>query len=163
MGFISLYAVPKKGVLKLVTTYKNSSGGAHLVWEYLFQKYIKCADKTQIQDNYDDVFQLSENKKINSYEKVCLELTFDKAILKLEHIPSACLVLDTMFLAINGADMPVVNHLKSISEDLKKIYLEKKVYGVCFNWTSITEGWKSDKEERLWDIFKDSGHWFLFE
>lgn len=163
MSSTLMFGVPRKGEIEQVKEYPNSWCSAPLIWDYMAKKYLTC-NWLQTGGYWEKVWHM----KLEYFERVCLELTFDKIIVKKERVDEVSKCLVKMHKLTNKKGL-AFNHLKSIADDMKKH--KSKYIGFCFIWTTVDDsGWDSERFELdedgnknylLWDISKDKGHQFL--
>lgn len=121
----------------------NAWGGAWALWEYLYkkhfpsskEKFLDTKELSKIDDIVDDDSQpLSE--------RVGLFLTFDRALIKREHVELCVGPLRELASAITAArDPSYVNHWPAIAEWVASVKLPKNALGIAMNVTSVVDVW----------------------
>lgn len=170
MSYTSLYGVPLQGCLRTVSEYRNGWGSAPVIWDFIWDKYLRTRETEKNYEsamhpngNLQKICDMANEGKLLEYERICVHLTYDRCIIRKEDFAKVSDALDTMYLATyNGVH---VNHLKAISSDLRDSDKWNDYIGCCFRHTSVGDEWTvyGDKDDdcRLYDISRDTGHWFL--
>ncbi len=171
MSYTTLYGVPEKGSLETVAEYRNGWGSAPVIWDYMWKKYLSTPERERNYEsamhpakNLEEICALVHDGKVVDFESLCMQLTFNDAILRKEDFEKAAAALETMFLVTNKEDR--VNHLKTIATDLRDKDKWADYIGCCFRHTSVGDEWTvytPDDDSRLYDISIDDGHWFITE
>jgi hypothetical protein len=178
MSYTTLYGAPKKGELEILQEYKNSHGSAPAIWSHLSQKHLGQRHLFG-DEEYKKLWALQDDARLEEYEKTALVATFDNCMIKTKDLPRVIDAFEKVYAATQNPQY--INHLSAIAGDLKTVDA-KQYAAVCFCWTSVCgDAWYSyDKEEfrntktgeikemdseesRLYDLSKDTKHWFLFE
>lgn len=173
MSYTSLFGVPASGELETVAEYRNGWGSAPVIWEFIWNKYLRTREAEKKyesamhpQGNLQKVCDLANDGKLQEYERICVQLTYDRCIIRKEDFPKVAAALDTMYAATYNGEY--VNHLKAIADDLRAADKWASYIGCCFRHTSVGDEWTVyEKDEdgnsdcRKYDVSRDEGHWFL--
>lgn len=157
MSYTILYCVPEKGEFTHEIDVQNSWRGAMFIWNALSERYL--SRKAYPHEDLQSVWDLHKDNRLSLAERITLLTTFDRVMVKREHIPQVIRALRE-FVVLYGSD----NNLSEQIRALKKLSVADGCYAVCWNQTSITDAWYVYDEEdcRLYDISRDTGHWFMF-
>lgn len=170
MSYTSLYGVPLQGCLRTVSEYRNGWGSAPVIWDFIWDKYLRTRETEKNHEsamhpngNLKKICDMANEGKLLEYERICVHLTCDGCIIRKEDFAKVSDALDTMYLATNNG--VYVNHLKAIASDLRDDDKWNDYIGCCFRHTSVGDAWTvygdTDDDCRLYDISRDTGHWFL--
>lgn len=182
MSYATMFEVPDSGELRSVYQYGNSWLGAMRWWRTLGEHYepgpgakdLHVPDFDFMRDcvmPLDEepmtrIWKLAAHPEILAHHRAVLKVTFDRCIVRAEDISRLSGDL-LKFVAEFGTEG--TGHATVIARDLVQVRsLEKKEFvGVCFNWTSVTDAWtvygEAEDDSRLYDVSRDSGHWFLYQ
>lgn len=161
MSSSTVYAIDDVFSCTTIAEYKNSWGSAPVIWKYLFEKYIQPnlvdPEWANFLSHSKEVFALYETDLLQEWEKICLALTFDYALIRKQDVEKICESLYEMWK--NTFDCDSVNHLQKLVKDLQDFYSEEdnSNYYIGFYWNSIVDDfWYEYKAE-------DKKHWFILE
>ncbi len=157
MSYVEIYSVKPNGEVVGAFEVRNAMAGALFIWEHLREKYgVGSAF------NYDPLWKLFTDDRMDLADKIVLGLTFDKVIIKRENLPPTVHALQK-FISIHSTPT-----LVGIVDALAKLAEDPECMGVCFNHTSVAasywEKWDEETDQgRHYDLNADPGHWFLYD
>lgn len=157
MSYVEIYSVKPNGEVVGAFEVRNAMGGALMIWERLREKYDVGSAF-----NYDPLWKLFTDDRMDLADKIVMGLTFDKVIIKRENLPPT---INALRRFISSHSTPT---LVGIVDALTKLAKDPECAGVCFNHTSVAESywekWDEQADEgRHYDLNADQGHWFLFD
>lgn len=178
-----LYKTDVNGKAEVAAEFQNATRGALFVWEALGRHYLRpLPELWNPLSNPQPVWDLWKDPRITETDKIVLLSTFDRVMVKREHLPVVADAFrqfdkdhargfytrftdfEKMFLDIVGR-RDAESSLTEQSAVLDLLALQESCYAVFWNQTSVTDAWVksvSDDESRLYDITRDTGHWFMF-
>lgn len=158
MSYTILYCVPEKGEFTHEIDIRNSWRGAVFIWNALSERYLNRP--AYVNENLQPVWDLHKDERLSLSERITLLTTFDRAMVQRSRIPDVITAFRD-FIALYGSN----NNLSEQIQALEKLESLPECFAVCWNQTSVTDAWyvyESDDELRLYDLSRDTGHWFLF-
>lgn len=124
----------------------------------------------------DPVWGLAKHPEVKFHHRLVMALTFDRMMVRFSRIYN---LAHNLKLFVDDFGIYNTGHAREIAKDLLALHIryfernrklpeEKRVAGVCFTWTSVSDdAWKvlprEGDELRYWDISRDEGHCWLFE
>ena len=170
MSYSTLYLVPELGEIEEFEEFRNGHGSAPVVWDYLFEKYITLGPGEYRHEQYEKTWELVKDDRLSKNEKISLVFTFDHFMCKKKDFDTLSMALREMGLIYLVKKPTYVNHLVAIADALDKMKNDPRTVATCINHTSVGDAWEvselnEDREmdRRLYDISKDTEHWFLDE
>lgn len=126
---------------------RNSWGGAPMLWQFLWQKYIQkpgVPDYMQMDQN-DKVWALWNKSDIPLYHRVPLHFTFDRSVLLKKHLKWAAPLFrqNAQVLAEFTSRKQFVDHWADIAAfvEEKTFKLDSRCIGLAMNCTSVSDLW----------------------
>lgn len=189
MSYTTLHVVPEKGEIWSHKGYANSHRSGSLWWQTLAEHYRPGANGDLFTYGYDFmkqylsgpggmdlVWALARNPAVPFHHRLVMGLTLDLMMVRFNRIYNLAYNLK---LFVDDFGTINTGHAREIAKDLlalyaryhernRKLSAEKRVAGVCFTWTSVSDdAWKvlppGEADPRYWDISRDEGHRWLFE
>lgn len=165
MSTTEIYVFKKDGFAEFYGEVQNSFRGAPLLWKLLEEKYLPPIFGPSGERMYrtyslevNEVWQLANDPRITIEDKIALVTTFDKCLVKIEHIPE---VIKAFKLFIDTSLPEQANILQAILE-------EEDVVAVGWNQTSVNgDTWESyhydeDLEENIpYNCLTEENHFWL--
>lgn len=162
MSYTELYYVTPSGQVKLSYEFKNSWLGAMLVWTQLYKRYFpervqamaRLLDLQEpgpiTEEDYQCVWNLGRDPRLSHAERIVLRSTFDGCIL--ERPQFAQFHLNVLEYAATYQAGSLIAQAEQICR-LRR----KKILGVCWNQTSVSDG--------VWHAghIRAVDHWFLYQ
>jgi len=184
MSRLTICTVDPKGECVPSFEFRNSWGGAALIWDYFTQKYFPPdPDKKPWEqkvgmhrgiDGLKPVWDLFERDDIPYHELVVLGSTFDFVMVRGEDLnrlaDAFSKVYDSMIqmgiIAVGGSRVEHISTQAGLFREIASNPLQP-TQAICWQQTSVAaDMWRvSDggEECRPYNINTDSKHWFLFD
>lgn len=167
MSYTEMFKVPETGPIEHVADFSNAFLSAWHVWSEMAKAYLgQEASHLMSQGNMQRVWDLWKHDVPLSHRIVML-FTFDNVMVKRENFLRLAKAMDAF------ADRFGPGTLRLQAEKLRELYGNPTIYAMCWNQTSVNaDAWwvrdetlpgDEDEQYRLYDISKDTGHWFLFD
>ena len=142
--------------------FRNSWGGAALIWSSLFEKYIKAHGYDHWLSKPERLWALAYDPRLADVERTVLVSTFDNCILRRKDFGAFAAMLRKF--SDQHASAGVVNHLPSWADGLGELPEDATAVGwwgtsVCENpWSWYDE----DLDDQVvYEITAEGKHWFL--
>lgn len=154
MSYTELFFMNKNKKVIKREKIENAHRGARMIWEQLIELYLdntslrKLAEK----DEYDKLWDLSNDERLTRHERICLLHTFDHALIDRENIEELVEALKSMHISENYDSL---FEQASIIENVFKN--NKDIYYLGVNHNSISTNFWEDQEDidKSWLMFKE--------
>lgn len=182
-----LYTVSEDGSVAPYKDFRNSWGGAALIWDYFTEKYFPLKPNQKTWDrtvgmfaDMKPIWDLQHREDLSDAEYGVLMSTFDNVMVRREDLIDLAECFDVV-----AADMPKYlangrcNHMADQAATFREIAIDPKVLAVCWQQTTVAEDmWyvylpeASDESEdgeglpgsgSWYNINTGTKHWFLFD
>lgn len=170
MSYATIYKVPESGGIENYREFPNAIRGAVLLWTYLSRRYLDL-DGMPLFGGEDTkrLWALATDERLSEDERIALQTTFDGVMVRRDDFERVAAAFDVV-----GPMMDDAGHLPAWAATLREMWLDPDCFAACWNQTSVCADtwWRYDtcptcgqdlEDSRMYDISKDSGHWFLFE
>lgn len=150
MSYTEIYKFKKNGDSEFIGETQNAFRGAMAIWSIIEERYLPKQRFPRVNDTTEikEVWKLYESEEISEVDKLVLATTFDRVIVKKEHIP---LVLDAM-RKFEGST--TLKEQADIIEDTYKN--DEDLIAIAWNQTSVNHGyWESDTSILHSELEKD--------
>ena len=150
MSHTTMYAAQEDGVLRDVATFKNSWGSAAMIWDALAKRYVPEEEFSM--KAWPLVWEREEH--MDPYEVEALRTTYDRVVLKREHMLRVASSLDTF--AARYAQKDRVCSLREQAQTIRAQHAAGAI-AIAWNQTSVTEPWhytrsEDDEDEMNYDF-----------
>lgn len=166
MSFTILFKVPESGEIEEYVRYQNAFQGAFNIWEEMTGHYLGLPTVPMF-GNMQPVWDLAESERVPLNDRIVMLSTFDNVMVRRENLPTLIAAFRDFATRFDPG------HLLAQAAALEKLVDDPTCYAVCWNQTSVNgDMWLEPSGEvdeydypiyRLYDISKDTGHWFLFD
>lgn len=186
MSYTTLYKVPAKGKIESFQEFGNSRRGAAMLWAHLGRKYIPGFRDMHYDSDSARVRKLAKDPRLHDHEKDVLLSTLDGAMLAREHFERVAAAMDRVAKELTRVDNDKSRGLREVyiqdpghypehAAALRRMLDDQAAYAACWDQTSVasdqwtrydeceTCGHELDDTGRMYDISRDSGHWFMLE
>lgn len=168
MSYAAMYQIRPDGEVVQFKRFSNSYFGCMLIWMEFAVKYnLAPRDKASMLlasvDSAQCIWDLAKLPSMPIDEKIVMLATFDHYAIRREDFPSTISAFNNIYDALPN-DLKHC-HLKSWAETIK--CLPDDCMGLAFRHVSVAKNlWTvpdEGEERRPYNVFKDSGHKWLFE
>lgn len=168
MSYTEMFKVPKHGDIEHVADFKNAFLSAWHVWSEMAEAYIhKDASRMMLEKDMQPVWDLWKRPDVPLDYRIVMAFTFDNVMVKRENFIRLAEAMEAFCKRFGSGS------LWEQAEVLRQLAADETAYAVCWNQTSVNaDTWwvrdetlseDEDEQYRMYDISKDSGHWFLFD
>jgi len=163
MSYTTLYKVPESGEIVVSREFHNAFRGGYLIWENLAKRYlgVNSVALLLLHDGMEDVWKLAERGDVPWAHKVALMTTFDGVMVRRENLPRLIDALEQY-----ARDFIDPGHIPEQIEALRELVDDEDCFAACWQQTSVTSAWSvslPNDETRMYDVSRDTWHWFLFD
>jgi len=163
MAYTELYYFNKKGTPKERGIAPQASTGGWKVWFLLKEKYLPDVPYLFRHDEYQKVWDLILDERLEKYEKIILASSFDWAIVYKENFDE----LIDAFEKFDSEHSWKLNFPEQI-KILKEIKNNKNAIAIWWNQTSVNcDTWRQignrSSHSVLYNIFKENKHFNVFK
>jgi hypothetical protein len=168
MSYMQLIAF-RNGEAEPDEEYKNSWGGAAMIWNALVRKYqsnflLGRSPRKICFEEWQDLFDAvkAERLKLHPWEQCVLEWTYDNALVRREHLREIAVALEKFEDA--HAIPNQICHLKAAALRMRKLAEDESVEAVGLYAMSVSENpWleQDGEEERPYSLKTGTRHWFV--
>lgn len=161
MSYTTLYLVPEEGEVESYAEFKNAFQGSFNVWSEMGKSYLGMENVSFV--NMKPVWNLFKDGKVLLNDRIVLASTFDWIMVKREHLSVVVDAMDDFSKRYESG------HLPEQAEKLRELAHDESCYAACWCQTSVVgDMWErvdAEEEEtyRMYDISRDTDHWFLFD
>ena len=180
MSRLTVYAVNQAGECVPHTEFRNSWGGAILIWDYLIQKYFPLKPGQQswegeasLMIKMQPVWDLFKRSDVDLIDRIALGSTFDMVMVKRENIKALAIAFTALHQRMTEMGLLTnpdrVNHILLQADLFREMAGDSDIQAICWQQTSCARDmWrvkndKEDEESHPYNINTDTGHWFLFD
>lgn len=184
MSCSTLYIARQDGLVRSYKEYRNGYGYAMPIWNYLAKKYLRKSGESDtdlnirwfIRGQGKEVWDLWKDPRVEKWEKVCLNASFDKAMARREDFIEIAEAFEHFHSEYTNGEPGNVCHYAEMAGDIRA--LESEVQAIGWRATSVSESlfWVYDdcecpkcgdshrmQDGRPYDMNKDKGHWWIME
>jgi len=159
MSYTTIYATPEIGEMYEVADFKNAFRSAFLVWDQLSEKYLGSgvAPRMGSLEKMQEVWDIAKRRDIPVHHRIVMMMTFDKVVVKAKNFNRLIKAIGDYAAEFDpGTLLDQAGKIKELQND-------ESVYAICWNQTSVSYPFWCVGDARMYDLSRDSGHWFLFD
>lgn len=160
-SYLEVYTIRPSGHVESYRQIDNAFGGAMHIWLRLAKKYQ--VPLSLLPNPVPSLTQLwASIVLMEEADQWILAMTFDKVIIRREHLPMLLTHLNT-FLSSPGNETKTLAQLR---DTMIEVLADTAVEGLCFNQTDAAQSFwvkrRVDRDEdRPYNLVRDKGHWYL--
>lgn len=169
MSYTTLFKVPERGEIEEYAEFENSWLGAYTVWTEMAKRYLDWDVLPMSREgDMKPLWDLTKADRVLLNDRIVLATTFDQVMVRRENL---AVVVAAM---ADFAQRHKPGHLPQQAEALRVLAADESCYAVCWNQTGVNgDAWREpsgemdeygdDEVYRMYDLAKDTNHWFLFD
>jgi hypothetical protein len=183
MSYTIVHKVPQTGAIATGFDIQNAWLGAMHIWERMYWRYCHVGRHDEYafgmvmtrdldrKDSLKQVWDLAKRSEptilhpftVPLNDRIVLATTFDKVMVKREHLPRLIEAFHAFMTSHGGTD-----NMRKQVQAFEKLSKDEECYAVCWTQTSVVaDAWMvyepDEDDHRQYDISIDTGHWFLFD
>lgn len=174
MSYTTLYMAPASGELVEITDFRNAFGSAAFVWCVCAREFFGHRHEYSWLSDRElrrKIWMLADDASVPMFVRITMGTTFDRVMVKRENLGRVAQAFRDFVAAYPPGDSAC--SLIHQADVLEGLIDTEECFAVCWNQTSVGDTWTvrdggceecgEGAVDRLYDLSRDTGHWFLFE